>query len=510
MAESTIQTREQRMEAFLSEEGHRLFAEEVSSGYFLEYPQFDGRVAVPVASEAFTQYSGHWFRTKHKRRLDDRELKHLAADVADRCRFEVPPEPRRFFLRAGRHNDTLYLDLADSRRRVVAIDASGWRLTADCPVSFQRTSGMSSLPVPEAGGRLDDLWALLPPTLTQTQRWLLLGWLLAAFDPTVEHPLLVLCGPAESGKSSIVSVLQGLIDPSLAGLGGGLSSTDRDLRVAMSNSWVFVTDNLSKLTLPQSDTFCQRVTGGSLRSRALFTDAGEIIRPIEGPSVLSCLTNVVEQADLLTRSFVLELPELPARDRRDKSEVFADFGRLRPKLLGVLLDLLSAGVSVPPRPELAATSRVGAAVKLVERCFEGGGLPPGAFAKAVTTARNAVIAQPLDSWPVTPYLLARFAKEERIGAAAMLFQLTELAKEDGLHRHADWPKTPSVLARQLRQNTPALKTQGLIVKPPTSNSGKEGKKYHLIPFDADEADTTEIASEPARSGAATAPEATAA
>lgn len=483
MAESPIQTREQRLSTFLADPEHRVFTEEVSGRFFLEFPQFDGRESAPVASPECAQYVPYWSRKKHGKRLPEKEVKELVSDLIDRCRFDSPPPRRRFFLRTAEHDGTLYLDLADDRRQVVAIGAGGVQRMTACPVSFQRPCGMAPLPLPEDGGQLEDLWAVLPGSLTEDQRWLLLGWALSTFDPTVEPPVLVLCGPAGSGKSSIATVLQGLTDPSLAGLGGGLNCSDRDLRVALSNSWVYTADNLSGLTPAQSDTFCQRVTGGVLRSREHYSNHGEVIRPIRGPVIFTCITNVVEKPDLLSRCLVIDLPELPDGSRRGKNEVLAEFQRQRPRLLGLLLRLVASGLQVPPRPEHAAVSRLTDAVTLVERCFEAGGLPAGAFARAVSKARVAVVAQPLDAWLVTPYLLARFPRAEGMTASQALYELTQMAKEDGVTRHRDWPKRAAEFAKQLRHYSEALRSEGLLVEPPTSHSGK-GRVYRFTPLDA--------------------------
>ncbi len=495
-------TREQRLSAFLADPEHRHFTEEVSGRYFLEFPQFDGREAAPVSSPECAQYAAYWFRKKHDKRLPEKEVKDLVADLIDRCRFDSPPPRRRFFLRTAEHDGTLYLDLADDRRQVMAIGAGGVERVTACPVSFQRPGGLAPLPLPEDGGRLEDLWAAFPASLTESQRYLLLGWALSTFDPTIEPPALVLCGPAGSGKSSIATVLLGLTDPSLAGLGGGLNCNDRDLRVALSNSWVYAADNLSGLTASQSDTFCQRVTGGVLRSREHYSNHGEVIRPIRGPVIFTCITNVVERPDLLSRCLVIDLPELPDGSRRGKNEVLAEFYLQRPKLLGLLLGIVAGGLRVPPRPEHAAVSRLTDAVTFVERCFEAHGLPVGAFARAVSKARAAVVAQPLDSWPVTPYLLARFQKAEGMTATQALYELTQMAKEDGVTRHRNWPKNAAEFAKQLRQHTEALRSEGLMVEEPRSHS--KGRVYRFTPLDVEAVSAPEQPPSPESAAAVTA------
>ena len=60
-------------------------------------------------------------------------------------------------VRLAEHGDKNYLDLTDKNWRVVEVDAAGWRIANGTPVRFRCPKGLLPLPLPEHGGRLDDL-----------------------------------------------------------------------------------------------------------------------------------------------------------------------------------------------------------------------------------------------------------------------------------------------------------------------------------------------------------------
>ena len=77
------------------------------------------------------------------------------ATLSAMARFDGTSYPT--YVRVAEVNGRIYLDLADPAWRVVEIDASGWRLTPDPPVRFQRPRGLRPLPEPVAGGSIADL-----------------------------------------------------------------------------------------------------------------------------------------------------------------------------------------------------------------------------------------------------------------------------------------------------------------------------------------------------------------
>jgi hypothetical protein len=108
-------------------------------------------------------------------------------------------DPEALWLRVAEHEDDLYLDLGDATGRAVRITRSGWTLTDRPPVWFRRTALTGALPVPMSGGGLDDLWRLL--NVAESDRPLVVAWLVAALHPAIPHPIVALVGEQGVGKS---------------------------------------------------------------------------------------------------------------------------------------------------------------------------------------------------------------------------------------------------------------------------------------------------------------------
>src|ERR1700733_5616802 len=86
-------------------------------------------------------------------------------------------------------------------------------------------------PTPNPGPSLAALFHLSPSAQTR-----MLFWLMSALRPTGPYPILVLRGPASSGKSTLARALRTLIDPSTAPL-RRLPPNDRDLLHLAQHNW---------------------------------------------------------------------------------------------------------------------------------------------------------------------------------------------------------------------------------------------------------------------------------
>ena len=64
---------------------------------------------------------------------------------------------RTVHVRVASLDGKIYLDRCDSAWSAIEIDPTGWRIVAEPPVRFRRSSGALELPAPERGGSIDDL-----------------------------------------------------------------------------------------------------------------------------------------------------------------------------------------------------------------------------------------------------------------------------------------------------------------------------------------------------------------
>ena len=121
--------------------------------------------------------------------------------IEAKAHFDAPE--RVVHVRVGGLDGQLYLDLCDENWRAVEIDADGWRVIDNPPVRFRRAAGMQPLPVPVAGGSIEELRSFLN-VRSDNDFVLVVAWVLACLRDRGPYPVLVLSGEQGSAKSTFV------------------------------------------------------------------------------------------------------------------------------------------------------------------------------------------------------------------------------------------------------------------------------------------------------------------
>ena len=254
--------------------------------------------------------------------------------------------------RAGR----IYLDLADARWRAVEVGPDGWHVIGSPPVRFRRPAGMLPLPFPVRGGSIEALGSLL--NLPHRNDFVLVvAWLLATLRSGGPHPLLAVAGEQGSAKTVLSKLLKALIDPHAAPV-RALARDERELMIAATHSHLLAFDNLSGLPAFLSDALCRLASGGSLAVRRLYTDEDEMLFQAARPILLNGIENVVSRADLADRAIFLTMAPIADERRRSEAELWREFERVRPAILGALLDAAAHGLRTLPRVRLDRLPRM--------------------------------------------------------------------------------------------------------------------------------------------------------
>jgi hypothetical protein len=258
-----------------------------------------------------------------------------------RAQFDAPE--RAISARVAEHASRIYLDLADEHWRVVAIGADGWRLLGCPPVRFRRSPGMLPMPVPQRGGSVE----LLKPFLNLSNEndfVLVVAWLLAALRPRGPYPLLAISGEQGSAKTVLSKLLRALVDPNVAPV-RALPREERELMIAANNGHLLAFDNLSGLPPWLLDALCRIASGGSFAVRRLYTDDEKVLFQAARPTVLNGIEDFIGRADLADRAIFLSLGPIAEEQRRSEADLWREFERARPAILGALLDAVAHGLN---------------------------------------------------------------------------------------------------------------------------------------------------------------------
>lgn len=171
-------------------------------------------------------------------------------------------------------------------------------------------------------------------------------------------------------------------------------------------------DNLSHLPGWLSDAFCRLATGGGFSTRELYTDDGEIIFDAKRPLAVNGIEDFITRADLLERSLLIRHPPIPEEKRQPESAFWAAFEDAHPKLLGAVLDRVSAGLRELTRVKLDKLPRMADFALFAVACERGSGEEPR-FLTAYGDNQAGAHEQALDASPLPAAVLALMEDRER-------------------------------------------------------------------------------------------------
>jgi hypothetical protein len=383
-----------------------------------------------------------------------------------KARYDAPE--RNVSLRVGSHEGRLYLDLCNGAWEVVEIDATGWRIIHNPPVRFRREAAAKPLPIPEYGGKINELHPFLN-IKSEDDFVMAVAWMLAALREQGPYPVLAVSGEQGSAKSTFTAVIRSLTDPNTAPL-RALPREEREFFIAAGNAHVLAFDNVSGLSNWISDTLCRIATGAAFSARALYTNQDEILFRVTRPMILNGIEDMITRPDLGDRALLLTLEPIAEGTRRPEQELWADFAQAAPRILGALLDGVVMGLRRLPHTKLEKMPRLADFAKWATAC-ETAYWPAGTFARAYDQNRAAAVADMIENNAV-----ARAIRNLMVKAPTWSGTATDLLKALALWSTGDrhWPANPRALSSQFQRIAPALRNIGIAVD--FSRQGHEGTR----------------------------------
>lgn len=370
------------------------------------------------------------------------------AKLAARSLSVQAVQRREVFTRAATFGGKNYVDLADGQGRVVEIDADGWRVVNSPPAPFFRPSGMSPLPMPEAGGDISLLqrFVNVPSTLDLVS---CVAWVVMAQQTASHNAMLAFIAASGTAKSTSHEALRKLVDPSKGNLRVA-PAKQQDVLAAASNNHVVSYENLSRLNGDIQDLLCSVVTGGSYATREYYTTNSEAVFTFKRSVIVNGITNFVTRPDLMQRTLIIEPPVIDPKDRREDVEVKAEFEALYPQVFGAVLDIHVKALRLVPevrgsvtnKPRMAAFAVMGEAVARAMGCN------PGDWYAHYQGRTEEQSNDALDSSPVFEPLLTfvRVGKDWE-GTATELSNALKTYAAD----HVEWYRTAKSFADALRR-----------------------------------------------------------
>jgi hypothetical protein len=367
--------------------------------------------------------------------------------------------------RVGARDGKRYIDLGDDDWAVVELDDVGWRRRADHDIPIVRSAAMRPLPEPEVN---DSGIGLFRPFVNALDDgfMLIVAWLLAALCALGPCPILIINGEQGSAKSTLCRLLRWLVDPNIAPL-RAMPKDETNLLVAAMHSHVLALDNVSQISGEMSDALCRIATGGGFSVRTLFTTSDEFVAYLRNAIILNGIPSLTGRPDLASRAVVVRLKSIPEETRKSEVEFNAEWSAAAPKVLAILLDVLSSAMRKLPDVRLTRVSRMADFERLIVAACPALGWEPEEFLRAYRDNQNDVDATAIEGDSIAGAIVEMIERDCPSGwegNATRLYDLLSDKVSENTRRSRAWPMNAISLGSRLERLKPVLRRNGIIVE----------------------------------------------
>lgn len=437
-----------------------LFHDQTKTNY-IRIKQNSVNVTLPIRSKPFKSWLANLLWQSEEKAPGTEALYGAINVLEAKALFEG--KKYTLYNRVAPAEDGIWIDMADDKWRVIKVTAKGWRIVEDPLILFKRYSHQRPLVEPKHGG---DPWRFLDfinvDAKDEHTRLLLLCANISYFIPMIAHVILVLYGIQGSGKTLLFKLVRSLIDPSAVDV-LTLPRDERERVQQLDHHWCAFYDNVTRLPTWMSDTLCRAATGGGFTKRELYTDDSDIIYSFKRCIGLNGINIAAQRGDLLDRSLLVGLRDIPKNKRRTEKKLLSEFESCKAEILGGFLDTLVEAIRVYPtvNPKelfrMADFTKWGCAIAIAL------GKKEEDFINAYEAKVKAQIQEAALSSPVATVLMDYMETVKNWeGTPSKLYTaLINHAKTlDISIRQKAWPKAPHVLVRHLNELAPSLKSLG--------------------------------------------------
>lgn len=279
----------------------------------------------------------------------------LASFLTAQCRNAEPEEVN---LRAGKHNEDIYLDMGDSDYKVIHLRRNGHEVLSTSPILFTRSHISRSLPeVQPSGLPLNELMRFV--RIREDALPVLIACMISSWMTKMPQPIIFLGGSARSGKTTSLRFILDCIDPSTEYPGTSLTKDIKELKAQASLRRNFVFDNSSHVDVDVSDLLARITTGGELISRAHYTNDEAHVTQLMRMVIINGIMDGFTRGDLASRSVSFELQPIGENELTGLSNLLEEWEEFQPYLFTSLLEITSHVLHelATPREQVRSTHR---------------------------------------------------------------------------------------------------------------------------------------------------------
>jgi hypothetical protein len=367
-------------------------------------------------------------------------------------------------IRTAGHDDSIYIDMCERKRRAIKISPVGWEIVKESPVLFSWMRGMEALPEPRGGQPID----ILRPYLNcNYEDFIMTVVLTTAFiRPKGPFPVGVVLGEEGRAKSAACTIIRKLVDPHVVGA-RPLPKEDRTEMVRCANNWLIDHGNITTLPALFSDLFCQVSSGAGWGNRKLYADLDEVTICVARPILLNGLEEFVLRPDLADREVSIYMLPIDKKKRQTDEAFWKSFDKQYPYILGALYDLMAEAMRRLPTLNLKERLRMADFSEWGEAIGRAMGLHPGDFIGIYEKNRQRRERAIVDNQPVVR-IIRKFLRDRACsrdnpweGTWTDLLNALNNIVDDATAENDKWPKTAKGLSTEMDKVLGSLRKSGI-------------------------------------------------
>ncbi len=426
----------------------------------------DHQEVYAIKSQEFLDYLHLWNYRATQRAPSKTSIDLALASLSAIARFDGHEES--VYIRTAQVEQTIYIDLCNKEWQCVKVSLDGVEVLDDASIAFTRNNKMKALPTPTVNSDYDednakeDIKLLLNHiNIKEDQLPLVVGWLLMTMQNSkAAYPVMIVNGPAGSGKTTACEMLRELVDPNAANLVSQPKTSE--LRVVGAENHVMAFDNLSKVSPSFSDALCKIATGDNQVIRELYTTNSSFTVNIKKPIMLNGIPELAKRPDLVSRSVKLTLHKI--KQIKTSEQAWNDFNQDKPKIFDALLCGCYFALVTQENIEIDDMTRMSDFCKFATASHLAFGWSENQFMDAYRANVKSAYVDSLESSMFTTALMKMFERESTFkGRPIQLLEHLEdkMYASERTTRSSKWPKTPKGVMEILDRSEDALAAIGI-------------------------------------------------
>lgn len=401
-------------------------------------------------------------------------IAYLRAEARDRgIRYDLN-------LRSYFDQDILWYDLGEWKAIKIASDH--WEIVSYPPPMFMPIMGkrekqcLPSLDHSKEGdshtGYLDRFigaWGL-----DDSDRLLVKVFLITSFLPHIIHPILILHGPHESGKTFLLKYLKSLVDPMVEDMIAG-EVTYSSVISTIAHHYCVCIDNLNFVPRWLCDLLCAAVTGASHIERKYYHNTGDdsVSFSMQRKFIISCINMNQTRSDFLSRCLFVNIKTIAPSERLREDLMDKWFFELKPFILNNIFTLISQAIPLVGKLQLERLPRMAAFASWGESLARIMGHQEGVLIEYLFDQITRIRQTTLEESPLAQLLLLALQETNPlVGTASnLLYKLNELAKKNNIPKNL-LPKNNGWLVKQLKELRHDFNECGISFEQARNRSGR--------------------------------------